>query len=83
MADKEKGLDVQIALDMNDLSRDVEPATMLLLAGDGDYLTLIPRVQARGWKFEIAFYENAALSIRTLADRFIALESKLHEFRFK
>jgi uncharacterized LabA/DUF88 family protein len=77
------GLDLEIALDMSDLSRDVQPATMLLLAGDGDYLTLIPRLQQRGWKVEVAFYQNVALSIRTLADRFIPLEDKLHEFRLK
>ena len=64
-ADKEKGLDIQIALDMNDLSRDVSPATMILLAGDGDYHTLIPRLVQRGWTIEIAFYDNVALSIRT------------------
>lgn len=83
-AGKEKGLDVEIALDMSDLSRDIAPAeTMLLLAGDGDYQTLIPRLQQRGWVIEVAFYENIALSIRTLADRFIALEDRLHEIRFK
>jgi uncharacterized LabA/DUF88 family protein len=83
LANKEKGLDLEIALDMNDLSRDVPAATMLLLAGDGDYLSLIPRLQQRGWKVEIAFYQNVALSIRTLADCFIPLEDKLHEFRMK
>jgi uncharacterized LabA/DUF88 family protein len=83
LANKEKGLDLEIALDMNDLSRDVQPAMMLLMAGDGDYLTLIPRLQQRGWKVEVAFYQNVALSIRTLADRFIPLEDKLHEFRLK
>jgi hypothetical protein len=55
-ADKEKGLDIEIALDMNDLSRDVPPATMVLIAGDGDYQTLIPRLQQRGWEVEVAFY---------------------------
>jgi len=69
---------------MNDLSRDVSPATtMILLAGDGDYQTLIPRLQQRGWRVEIAFYENVALSIKTLANHFISLEAKLHEFRLK
>jgi uncharacterized LabA/DUF88 family protein len=83
LANKEKGLDLEIALDMNDLSRDAPAATMLLLAGDGDYLALIPRLQQRGWKIEVAFYQNVALSIQTLADRFIPLEDKLHEFRMK
>jgi len=83
-ADKEKGLDIEIALDMYELSREVTPpATMVLLAGDGDYQTLIPRLQAKGWKVEIAFYENVALSIKTLADRFVSLETRLHEIRFK
>lgn len=84
LAGKEKGLDIEIALDMNDLGREVTPAqTMILVAGDGDYQTLIPRLQQRGWRMEIAFYENVALSIRTLADAFIPLEEHLHEIRFK
>jgi len=84
LAGKEKGLDIEIALDMNDLARDVAPAeTMILVAGDGDYQTLIPRLQEKRWKVEIAFYQNVALSIRTLADEFISLEDHLHEIRFK
>jgi uncharacterized LabA/DUF88 family protein len=83
-ADKEKGLDIEIALDMYELSRDVTPpSTMVLLAGDGDYQTLIPRLQQKGWKVEIAFYENVALSIKILADRFLSLETRLHEIRLK
>lgn len=84
LAGKEKGLDIEIALDMNDLARDVAPAeTMILIAGDGDYQTLIPRLQQKGWKIEVAFYQNVALSIRNLADDFIPLEDHLHEIRFK
>jgi uncharacterized LabA/DUF88 family protein len=83
-AGKEKGLDVEIALDMNDLSRDVNPPeTMVLLAGDGDYQTLIPRLQDRGWQVEVGFYRNIAQSILTLANAFIPLEERLHEIRFK
>lgn len=81
---KEKALDIEIALDMNDVSRDVTPpGTMILLAGDGDYQTLIPRLQQRGWHVEVGFYENVAISIRTVANRFISLEEHLHEIRFK
>ncbi len=83
-AGKEKGLDVEIALDMNDLSRDIQPPeTMILLAGDGDYQTLIPRLQDRGWTVEVGFYQNVAQSILTLANRFIPFEDRLHEIRFK
>src|SRR5258708_20334944 len=83
-AGKEKGIDIQIALDMNEFSRDVKPpGTMIRLAGDGDYQTLIPRLQDRGWEIEIGFYQNVAQSIRTLANRFISLEDRLHEIRFK
>lgn len=56
---------------------------MILLPGDGDYQTLIPRVQARGWEIEVAFYQNVAQSILTLANRFISLKDRLHEIRFK
>lgn len=83
-AGKEEGLDIEIALDMNDVARDVvPPGTMILVAGDGDYQTLIPRLQQRGWKIELAFYQNVALSVRTLADSFLSLEERLHEIRFK
>jgi uncharacterized LabA/DUF88 family protein len=84
LAGKEKGLDIEIALDMNDLAHDVlTPGTMILVAGDGDYQTLIPRLQKKQWRVEVAFYENVALSIRTLADDFISLEDCLHQIRFK
>jgi len=83
-ANKEKGLDIEIALDMNDLSRDVTPpGTMILIAGDGDYQTLIPRLQSRGWQVEVWFYNNVAQSLLTLANHFGSLEDKLHEIRLK
>jgi hypothetical protein len=69
---------------MNDTSRDVSPAgTMILIEGEGDYQALIPRLQGRGWRVEVCFYNNVAQSLLTLADGFGSLEDKLHEIRFK
>ncbi len=83
-ANKEKGLDIDIALDIHEVALSgAKPETIVLLAGDGDYQTLIPRVQARGWQFEIWFYSNIAGSLRVLADRFVNLEDHLGEIRFK
>jgi len=81
---KEKGVAMEIGLDMSDLMHSLSvPQTIVLLAGDGDFQAVIPRLQARGWRIEVWFYGNVAQAVRTLADHFENLEYHLHAIRLK
>lgn len=48
------------------------PSTMVLVAGDADYMPPLQRVVQKGWRTEVAFI-NRGISI--------ALEPQIHEFR--
>lgn len=48
------------------------PSTMVLVAGDADYMPPLQRVVEKGWRSEVAFV-NKGVSI--------ALEAQVHEFR--
>jgi len=68
---KEKGLDMELGLDMNDVSHSVSPAgTMILVAGDADYVPVLERVKKRGWNVEVWYWRNAAEKLQTAANRF-------------
>jgi uncharacterized LabA/DUF88 family protein len=81
---KEKGLDMEMGLDMNDLSRDVQPAgTMLLVAGDGDYVPVVNRVKGRGWKVEVWYWGHAAEKLQLAASSFNCLDTAVYLVGFR
>lgn len=81
---REKGLDMEIGLDMNDKSRDVTPpATMILVAGDADYVPVLNRVRGRGWKVEVWYWSNAADNLQKAADRFVSLNPDVYKIGFR
>ena len=48
------------------------PATIVLVAGDGDYGPPLEKAMDKGWRNEVAFIDR---------DVSTALEAKVHEFR--
>jgi uncharacterized LabA/DUF88 family protein len=81
---KEKGLDMEIGLDMNDLSRDVTPAgTMILVAGDADFVPVLVRVKKRGWTVEVYYWGNAAEKLQDSASFFHNLDLDVYNVGFR
>jgi uncharacterized LabA/DUF88 family protein len=83
LRNKEKGLDMEIGLDMNDLSRDEAPGTMILVAGDADYVPVLDRVQSRKWKVEVWYWSNAADKLQKAASPFFPLDSDVYKVGFR
>lgn len=81
--DKEKGVDMEMGMDVMERIMTVTPATRLVIAaGDADYLPVIKRAQKRGWAVEVWFWSNAAVDIQTSAAEFNPLDRYLEYFRF-
>ena len=66
---KEKGVDAELLLDAGEtLSETPVHETMVLVAGDGDYVPLCERIGRRGWKAEVHFWDNAAVKLQKSAE---------------
>lgn len=74
---KEKGVDVEIAMDVIERILETDdPATIVVAAGDGDYKGVVDRAKKRGWNVEIWFWGNAAAEMKN-ASTFIDLDPAL------
>ena len=57
------------------------PQTILIAAGDADYVPAVSRAQSKGWKVEVWFWSNAAEQLQGAATRFFALDKHLDYLR--
>lgn len=72
---KEKGVDVEMAMDIADLLHTVSPPKVIVIAaGDADYVPAVERAKKKGWKAEVWFWSNAAGELKKTATRFCALD---------
>lgn len=79
---KEKGVDMAMGLDISERFLTVKPAaTIVIAAGDADYVPAIQRAQGMGWKVEVWFWSNAAADTRKAANKFVALDGHLDFLR--
>jgi uncharacterized LabA/DUF88 family protein len=75
---KEKGVDTELILDVGETLSEVPVhETVILVAGDGDYIPLCERIGKRKWAAEVHFWDNAAEKLKGSA-RFVDLSPK-HE----
>ncbi|WP_414442480.1 NYN domain-containing protein [Burkholderia sp. 22PA0106] len=66
--DKEKGVDMEMGMDvMERLYEVAPPETLVIVAGDADFKGLVERARKRGWNVEVWFWGNAAQDMRTAA----------------
>lgn len=78
---KEKGVDVEMAMDVVErLFEIAEPATVVVAAGDGDFKGMVGRAKKRGWNVEIWFWGNAAADMRAAAT-FVDLDAAFDYIR--
>lgn len=81
---KEKGVDMKMGIDITKLILGVsEPGTIVIVAGDADFLPVIEEVQAKGWLAEIWYWSCAAEVLKGQANRFVDLDSALAVIGFE
>lgn len=79
---KEKGVDVDMAMDIADLLHRVSPPKIIVIAaGDADYVPAVDRAKAKGWAVEVWFWSNAAGELKKAATRFCQLDPHLDFLR--
>lgn len=75
---REKGLDMELGLAVNDLIYETkiageDPGTVCIVAGDADYLPVLERLRRHEWTSEVWYWNNAAEVLKQGADRFESL----------
>jgi uncharacterized LabA/DUF88 family protein len=79
---KEKGVDMEMGMDIAELLHTVSPQkTIVIAAGDADYVPAVERAKSRKWTVEVWFWSNAAAELKKAASRFSALDSHLEFLR--
>ena len=74
-------LDVEMALDILEICRDIRPDTVVICSGDEDFLPLIPRLRRLGIRVEMAsFTAAAARTMRRQASGFVDLDVYVAEW---
>jgi uncharacterized LabA/DUF88 family protein len=73
-------VDVEMALDIMELCRDIRPDTVVICSGDEDFLPLIQRLRRQGIRVEVAsFFAAAARPMQRQASGFINLDVFVEE----
>jgi uncharacterized LabA/DUF88 family protein len=83
-ANKEKKIDTGIATMMTkDAYKSADPKndTLVLVAGDSDYVPTLKALQEDGYKIEVVFWDHAAYELKNLANKFISLNEHLENLR--
>jgi len=75
---KEKGVDMEMGMDIAErLFTTSTPTTIVIAAGDADFIPAVSRAQERGWKVEVWFWSNVAVDLKQACDQFFELDQHL------
>jgi uncharacterized LabA/DUF88 family protein len=81
---KEKGVDMRMGLDIGKLVlTTTSPGTIIMVAGDADFLPVIDDVHASHWVAEVWYWSNAAGDLKKAADRYEPLNPALNKIGFE
>lgn len=81
---KEKGVDMRMGLDIGKLVLTTKPpATVVMVAGDADFIQVVDDAHAEGWKIEIWYWSNAAGELKKAGDRFENLDTVVNQIGFE
>lgn len=79
---KEKGVDMEMGMDIAErLHTSKSPQTLVIAAGDADFVPVIERAKAKGWQVEVWFWNNAAAATKKAASRFCSLDEHFEFIR--
>lgn len=80
---REKGVDMKMGLDIGGVFFTTpEPATIAIVAGDGDFLPVVEMAHERGWQVEVWYWSNVAHELRGAADRYEDLDPEVYTIGF-
>ena len=57
------------------------PKTLVIAAGDADFIPVIARAKAKKWQVKLWFWSNAAVDLKKSADEFVAMDKYLDYLR--
>jgi uncharacterized LabA/DUF88 family protein len=81
---KEKGVDMRMGLDIGKLVlSSASPSTIIMVAGDADFLPVIDDIHAAHWTVEVWYWSNAAGELKKAVDRFESLNSVIDQIGFE
>jgi uncharacterized LabA/DUF88 family protein len=80
---KEKGVDMKMGLDIGKLLYTAtSPGTLVIVAGDADFVPVAEEARQAGWKTEAWYWANAANTLKRAVDRFEELDPYLYQIGF-
>ncbi len=86
VANKEKKIDTGIVSAMSrDAYKKADPSndTMVLVAGDGDFVPAVRQLVEDGFQVEVVFWDHASRELKEAATKFISLNEHLAYLRLK
>ncbi|WP_208600186.1 NYN domain-containing protein [Pseudomonas anguilliseptica] len=85
VANKEKKVDTGIVtLMLVDALSDGVPGedTVVLVAGDGDFVPAVKALKSKGFTVEVVFWDHASRELKLEASKFISLNPYLENLRY-
>ncbi len=80
---REKGVDMRMGLDIGRLAlTEPAPATVVIVAGDADFVQVVDDAHAPKWKVEAWYWGNCAGDLRKAVDRFESLNPVAYKIGF-
>lgn len=80
---REKGVDMRMGLDIGRLVlTEQEKATVVIVAGDADFVQVVEDAHAAHWKIEAWYWSNAAGDLKKVVDRFESLNPVVYQIGF-
>ncbi len=82
---KEKGVDMRMGMDVAKLIFRQKPRkddTIIIIAGDADFLPVIEDSQAEGWTVEVWYWSNCAGDLKKKANRYEELNPAIYKIGF-
>lgn len=80
---REKGVDMRMGLDISRLVLTAkQPATVVMVAGDADFVPVVDDVHDAGWKIEAWYWSNCAGDLKKAVDRFESLTPVMYQVGF-
>jgi len=85
VANREKKIDTTILRDiMKDSYERMKPGDeVTLVAGDSDYVPAAEDLKARGFRFDVAFWNHASRELQAICSKFISLNPYLEHLRLR
>ena len=86
IANKEKKIDTGIVAAMTRdayKKADLVNDTMVLVAGDGDFVPAVRQLVEDGYKVEVVFWDHASKELKAAATQFVSLNEHLEHLRLK